>query len=118
MGATSAFLSINSRRQSLGEGCLHGIADLLNRRSVNRRIGIAAQPTIHPVLETTVMEARVAVSHGVHIIAACHGVDTERRSLCGVVSADRVEDHPTTGRTAEIVIRLPGPRDIEVIGLL
>ena len=85
---------------------------------MNRCVGIAAQPTIHPVLETTIMEACVAVSHGVHIIAACHGVDAERRSLCGVVSADRVEDHPTTGRTAEIVIRLPGPRDIEVIGLL
>ena len=85
---------------------------------MNRCIGIAPQPTVHSVFETTIVEARVAVSHGVHVLAARDGIDAQWRSLCGVVRADRVEDHPSAGRTAEIVIRLPGPRDIEVIGLL
>ena len=118
VGAASTFLSINGGGEPLAEGVLYRITNLINRRSVNRGVGITAQPAVHPIFKTTIVEACVAVSHGVHVIAACNRVNAEWCSLRGVVRTNCVKDHPSTGWTAEVVIGLPGPRDIEVIGLL
>ena len=115
--ATATLLGIDSGGESLAEGTLYRITNLINRRSVNRGVGIAAQPTVHPVLKTTIVEACVAITYSVHVITACNRINAERCSLCGLVCTNCVEDHPSTGRPAEVIIRLPGPGHVEIVGL-
>ena len=108
----SAFLRVNNSGYPLTERVLHGFTDLIDRRRVNRRVSVVSQPLVHAVLETTVMEARVPVSDGVHVIAACERVNAQRNALRGAVSADSVKNHPPARRATEIVVRLPGPRNV------